>query len=135
MLVDHQNQWTSHKSAVHFTSSTLHLVAVRIAITNLLQFPMNLLKDSLIFLCLNQVSLWSVLVLSYSSDGYVCIFRCCCQRENQLPKGETVSEMLNATDMTESPQRQSLLSPSDASGTKLFLLNILSNLNILSSLF
>ena len=53
--------------------------------------------------------IWATLMFSFSETGYVCAFWCVWQR-SKMPNGETVSEMLNATALTESPQRTSLLS-------------------------
>ncbi len=54
--------------------------------------------------------MWAALMFRFSGSGYVCAFWCFWSR-SKLPGDETVSEMLNATAMMESPQRRSLLSP------------------------
>ena len=58
-----------------------------------------------------QVVLWSALMFTFSGSGYICAFWCFWMYRHKLPGGETVSEMLNATAMIESPQRRSFLSP------------------------
>uniref|UniRef100_A0A0P5AMI9 Brain-specific angiogenesis inhibitor n=1 Tax=Daphnia magna TaxID=35525 RepID=A0A0P5AMI9_9CRUS len=49
------------------------------------------------------------LMLNFSSTKFFCLYWCFWRR-NKLPQGETMSELLNATAMVESPQRKSLLS-------------------------
>lgn len=52
--------------------------------------------------------MWSSLMLASSGTGYICTFWM--HRSKMSGAGETVSEMLNATAMVESPQRRGLLS-------------------------
>ncbi|KAI9565389.1 hypothetical protein GHT06_009181 [Daphnia sinensis] len=68
--------------STHCVTASLHLLAVLLAVP---------------------------LVLNFSSTKFVCLYWCFWRR-NKLPQGETMSELLNATAMVESPQRKSLLS-------------------------
>jgi hypothetical protein len=57
-----------------------------------------------------QVLLVFALMLTFGGTNYICALWCFWHR-SKLPQGETVSELLDATAMVESPQRRSLLSP------------------------
>ena len=81
---------------------------------NLLDWPSLGVHSAAYLVHFSSVIAWAVVVLGYSGDGFVCCL-CFWRWKGKPPaNSETVTEMLNATALAESPQHQSPLLPDSA---------------------
>lgn len=91
--------------STHCVAAFLHLVAVRINWLAIYLFAISLIC----YIDFVQVLLAIAVMFTFSGANDTFVYWCFWRRR-KLPEGDTVSELLNATTMVESPQRKSLLS-------------------------